>query len=141
MGSSFSVDVTAEVDVVPDGGTVSHVSLRHQGRPVLSGLVVQYEGDLVIIDEIVLNECVLPSPTARRLLMALYRTYMPRVGEFGDCGLIAPLNLQALLCDHYDDSREREVVRSMVTKGLRTFSHPMPDDDPKQTEGSDGTCL
>lgn len=134
MTTNFSLDLTADVDRLLDGGRISHLALRHQGQPVLAGLVVEYEDDVVLVDEITLNECVLPSPTARRLLMALYRKHMPWVGEFGDSGLIARLNLQVFLRDHYEDVRERETVLSMVEQALRTFFPRPKTEEPRVTE-------
>lgn len=118
MEEDYAVDLTADVDHLVDGGRVTHLALRHQGQPVLAGLVVEYEDDVALVDDLTVNECVLPSPTARRLLMALYGQYMPLVGQFGDSGLITRLNLHVFLRDHYEDVRERETVLSMVEQAL-----------------------
>lgn len=122
MGQDFSVNLTADVDRAPDGGRVSHLSLRHRGVPVLDGLAVAYDDEPVIVDEITCNELLLPTPAARRLLGRLYQSYMPMVGEVGDSGLIASLNLRDFIGRHYSDVREQHALYCMIQQALRTFS-------------------
>jgi hypothetical protein len=115
----YSVDLTADVDRVPDGGRVSNVCLRYGGGPVVAGLVVQYEDDQVLVDEITINDTCMPSPTARRLLAALYRVYMPLVGEFGDSGIIVKISLPDFLRGQYEDTQERHTVEALLVATLQ----------------------
>ncbi len=121
MNNDFSIDLTADIDRVPDGGRVSHLSLRFRGRPVLTGLIVEYEDNFTLVDQISVNEVFLPSPTARRLLALLYRQFMPMIGEFGDSGLITSFGFHDFLRKHYEDDRERNTVTSQIETVLRTF--------------------
>ena len=116
---SYSVDLTADVDRVPDGGRVSNVCLQYGGRPIIAGLVVQYEDDYILVDEITIDDTCMPSPTARRLLAALYRVYMPLVGEFGDSGIIVKISLPDFLRGQYEDAQERATVEAMFVTTLR----------------------
>ncbi len=124
MSSDYTVDLTADVDVVPDGGRVSHLAFRYLGRPVLAGLIVEYEDGFIFCDEIGVNDLLLPTPTARRLLSVLYRKFMPMIGAYGDCGLIAPLCLQDFLLDNYEDTDERHKLTSLIETVRRTFLTP-----------------
>src|SRR5687767_12057434 len=100
MATDWQIEVL-HVDETVDGARLYYVDMRHSSSSLsVSGFVASYESEHPFTDELE-GDALLPTALVRRLLTKLYAVYSVSVGEYGDSGIISPLDLHVFIDGQY----------------------------------------
>lgn len=109
-----------------DEGREICVAITHTAsRMALRAEAVYYAGSGdSITTKIVQDDLMLPEHASRRLAAKCCSSFMRTVGDYGDCGLVATMNLNSAIKLMYADPAEADVILAFIDTAIRSLWTP-----------------